>query len=67
MKNDSILHDRRDFLRVGVGGAGCSMGLGWASGGSATSLQAQDADRGKTGQAIARSDVHPDHLDVLLE
>ncbi|MEE3200154.1 MAG: DUF1501 domain-containing protein, partial [Planctomycetota bacterium] len=48
MKHDSILHDRRDFLRVGVGGAGCSMVLGWASGGSTTGLQAQDADRGKT-------------------
>ncbi len=48
MKNDNFLRDRRDFLRVGVGGAGCSMVLGWATGGSTTSLQAQDANRGKT-------------------
>ncbi|HBO51269.1 MAG TPA: hypothetical protein DD471_04735, partial [Planctomycetes bacterium] len=47
-QNSSPSQDRRDFLRVGVGGLGCSMVLGWASGSSATPLQAQDNSRGKT-------------------
>ena len=47
MQNNIFSQDRREFLRVGVGGLGCSMVLGWAAGGSATALQAQD-NRGKT-------------------
>ena len=47
-QHNSPSQDRRDFLRVGVGGLGCSMVLGWASGSPASPLQAQDNSRGKT-------------------